>query len=324
MLNAIVQFGVPEITQKFGKRPAVPTRSGASRTGFPRRSLGTSKIGWAVPTMSARPSPKCADQPPISKPAVRVFNRPWSAKNVRAFSPARCRDRTLGQLGHLQCRPISPQIGVLPPPSPRSAANKGWPRWPTFAAGGARRCKTMCCRNDSDLGEIGQHYVGQLGQVQCRPISPQIGVSLPPSPRPATNKGWPRWPTFPQAAQRGARQSVAAMTPISEKHGLHWLANMAIFSVGDVSPKLASCRLHRRDRPQTKVGHVGPLLRRRHNAMQDKMLCRKDSGFGETRTTLGPLGSLGCLNRRPRRATSPHRLPCRTRYFNMPGGESIR
>src|SRR5690606_28007543 len=48
-----------------------------------------------------------------------------------------------------------------------------------------------------------------------------------------------------QAAQRGARPSVAARTPVAEQHGLHWLAYLAML-------------VHFR--------------RRRRKAMQDKVL----------------------------------------------------
>jgi hypothetical protein len=109
----------------------------------------------------------------------------------------------------------------------------------------------------------------------------------PSLPRSATNKGWPPWPTCPQAAQGDARQGVAVRTPVSEKHGRHWLANLANFPASNA-----------------------PVYRLPSTAY--RLL------------PLGPLGSLGCLKRRPRRAASPFRLPWRTRYFNMPGGESIR
>jgi hypothetical protein len=140
------------------------------------------------------------------------------------------------QLGQLQCRPISSQIGVLPPTPPRSATNTGWPRWPTCPQAAQRGARQSVAAMTPVSEKHGLHYVGPLGHLQCRPISPQIGILPPPPPRSATNKGWPTWPTCPQAAQSGARQSVFAMTPVSEQHGLHWLAHLAIFSVGDVSP----------------------------------------------------------------------------------------
>jgi hypothetical protein len=143
------------------------------------------------------------------------------------------------------------------------------------------------------------------------------------------------------------------MTPASGETRTTLLAN---FNAGDVSPKLASSRSPRRDRLQTKVGrlgHVGPLkytvcsdplvmLRRSASRERDHQRLSPSYGplghfcaggakqrvaamtpaSGETRTTL--VGSLGCHKRRRRRAASPLRLPWRTRYINIPGGESIR
>jgi hypothetical protein len=45
---------------------------------------------------------------------------------------------------------------------------------------------------------------------------------------------WPTWPTSPQAAQHDARQNVAAITPVAEQHGRHWLAHLAHLSTHDV------------------------------------------------------------------------------------------
>jgi hypothetical protein len=109
-----------------------------------------------------RKSASC--RPPSPRSATNIGWPTWptslqaaqsdARQSVAARTPASGETWTIlvGQLGQLQCRPISPQIGVLPPP-PRSATNKGWPPWPTSPAGGAKRCKTKCCRKDSGFGE---------------------------------------------------------------------------------------------------------------------------------------------------------------------------
>jgi hypothetical protein len=195
---------------------------------------------------------------------------------------------TLAHLAIFSVGDVSPLARVLPSPPPGSAANKGWPTWPTSPAGSATHCKTNRCRNDSGQRRNTDYtLLANLAIFSVGDVSPLARVLPPPPPRSATSKGWPTWPTCPQAAHNVARQTVTARTPVAEQYGLHWLAHLANFDVGGFLRN--------------------PQIRFRRN-----------------RTTLGPLGSLGCCKRRPRRAASPHRLSCRTHYFNMPGGESIR
>jgi hypothetical protein len=93
-------------------------------------------------------------------------------------------------------------------------------------------------------------------------------------------------------AQRPATDSARS----ESQRTLAMLAHLAIFSVGRFLRKSATCRPHRRGRLQTKVGplgHVGPLPRRRHNAVQDTMLPQSlRPAEKRGRHWVGPLGPL--------------------------------
>jgi hypothetical protein len=176
---------------------------------------------------------------------------------------------------------VSPLARVLPPSSSRPATNKGWPRWPTFsqAAQGDARQSGAAMIPVSE--KHGLHWLAHLANFRVGDVSPLARVLPPPSPRPATNKGWPRWPTSPQAAQRGARQTIAAMTPVAEQHGLHWLAHLATFQCRrcfSAGSRLAAST--------AEVGHKQRLATLAHfpagGTTRCKTKCyRNDSGFGE-------------------------------------------
>jgi hypothetical protein len=170
----------------------------------------------------------------------------------------------------------------------------------------------------------GLHWLAHLAIFSVGDVSPLARVWPPSPPRSATNKGWPPWPTFPAG---GATRCKTSCYRNDSSFGETWttlvgqlgrLQCRRCFSETRVLPPLLP-------RSATNKGWPPwPTFPQAAQRVARQSVIAMTSASGETRTTRGQLGSLGCLKRRPRRAASPHRLPCRTRHFNMPGGESIR
>jgi hypothetical protein len=86
----------------------------------------------------------------------------------------------------------------------------------------------------------GLHWLAHLAIFRVGDVSPLARVLPPPLPRLAATKVGPLGPLAPQAAQNDARQVVAAMTPVSEKHGLHFVGQLGQLQCRRISPKSAN------------------------------------------------------------------------------------